>query len=62
MLQQEHTKVCGDRDRLSAALLVEQQNNQLLIADGNTRYRAANTEVERLRQLCKEHGINPNED
>ena len=56
----EITRITSDRDRLSAALEAERMTNQLLITDGNTRYRAANDEVERLRVLCKLNGIDPN--
>lgn len=45
--------------RLGAELEVAQQNAQMLGNELNKGNQAANREVERLRRLCKENGIDP---
>jgi len=46
--------------RLNAELLAAHNSLMVLSEDGNTRYDAANAEVQRLRELCIAGGIDPN--
>lgn len=50
-------RVTADRTRMEAELAAMQNTMQMLITDNNTRYTSANAEVEKLRNLLKQHGI-----
>jgi hypothetical protein len=45
--------------RTESELAAERNTMQMINDDNNRRYQSANQEVERLRNLLKEHGINP---
>jgi len=55
--QEDLIRVTADRTRMGAELAALQSTMQMLITDNNTRYQAANAEVEKLRSLLRQHGI-----
>jgi hypothetical protein len=58
--QLEILRLTSDNARLAAELEASRKDQQLMITDNNTRYQAANQEVQRLRELCIAEGIDPN--
>lgn len=49
----------AENDRLKAELASLHGTMQIVVGDNNTRYQKQNDEVDRLRKLLKDHGIDP---